>query len=137
MPDITLPPGGIFSSIPFFDTCLAGSKKTITSKIITRPFILLSLKASFALGTNRLLLLQFYVSPDDEVPTSVPPNGYNLLSVYGQVSYLTGDNEQKELKHNAFIQDSNVFLKIFATNTDGFDHTIDASFTIYQLQEKV
>lgn len=127
-----LPDSGIFTSLPFFDTVAAGSNKTLVSKIITTPFTVVRINASFALGTNRLMQLYFFVSPDDEAPTTAPPNGYSLLSVLGQVSYLTGDNEQKEMHHNAIISDINVFLKIYAVNSDGFDHTVDASFTIFQ-----
>ena len=117
-------------TIAFFGTCLANSTKVLASHSISSPFVLTEIKASFALNTNRLLKLSFFISPDETEQTTGEPTGLNLLGEYGQVDYITGDDESKFLKHNASQPTHPTWLKVYAVNIDDFNHTIDVQMTI-------
>lgn len=117
-------------TVSFFGTCPASAETTLVSKQISTPYIVREISASFALNTNRLLQLEFFVSQDKDAPTSGKPNGMNILQEYGQVSYLTGDDEQKTIRCAAITAEAPSWLKVYANNTDTFDHTVDSQITI-------
>jgi len=54
----------------------------------------------------------------------------NLLAESGQVDYLAGDDDRIVIDHNAFSPTSPAWLKVHANNTDGFEHTINATIII-------
>jgi len=117
-------------TIAFFDTVAGGAKKTLVSPRIEAPFKVKGVRASFAPGVNRLMNLEFYVSPDDSAPTTKPLTGINILASLGHVGYITGDDEFKEMAVEMETISSGYYLKIFSDNTDTFEHTIDAQVTI-------
>ena len=120
----------------FFSTVAANSKKTLVSERINAPFETRLIVASFALNTARTLRLRFFVSPDDDNPTTTYPNGVNLLQLVGQVDYLVGDNEQKRVRFEVPEPLSGKWLKVYADNTDGTEHTIDAQIEIELLPRR-
>jgi len=120
---------GRMLTIPFFATVPASSSRSYTSKRITTPFITERFHVSFALNTNRTMKVSFYISADDQTPNG-PPNGSDVFAALGQVDYLTGDDEAKEVRHQVFIPSSGMYLKVLAVNDDGNEHTLDAQITI-------
>ncbi len=117
-------------AVSFYGTCPALSEITLVSKRISSPFITKEVQAHFALNTNRLLELDFYISLDDQAPSSDRPTGMSFFSEYGQIDYITGDNETKRLRHSSIITEGGSFLKVYAKNNDNFDHTIDVQIII-------
>lgn len=117
-------------TLPFAGTVAAGGELTLVSKVLRFPYTIRSLHTSFALGTDRTLQVHFFRSPDSSTPTSGQPSGHDLLTPYGQVSYLVGDDEQKVFPHEIPVLERNTFLKVYAKNTDVFDHTVDAQIII-------
>lgn len=117
----------------FFGTVSASSKKTLVSKHITSAFIVKKIRASFAPGVNRLMKLYFFISYDPSAPTTEEPLGVNVLAQTGQVTYLTGEDEFKEIEPNVKDTSKAAYLKVYAVNDDTFEHTIDAQVTIEML----
>ncbi len=117
-------------TIVFIGTCSANSEKTLVSDRISSPFTIVDLSFHFALNTNRTLQLKPFIAPDNHAPSSGEPNGYNPLEEYGQANYVTGDDQTKFFRHNFTVEESGSYLKIYANNTDSFDHTIDVHITI-------
>ena len=117
-------------TVCFFGTCLAFSSTVLVSQRVSSPYTIDEIRASFALNTNRTLKLYFFVSADPTAPTIGEPAGFNCLDEYGQVSYLTGDDEQKSIKNNTIIREHPSWLKVYAVNEDFNDHTIDVQVDI-------
>jgi len=123
------------AAVSFFGTVAASSKATLVSKRITSPFRIKKIRASFAPGTDRLLNLYFFISYDDSAPTTAQPTGTNILSQTGQVTYITGDDEYKEVEVEVEQREAGAYIKIYADNTDTFEHTIDSQIIIEMLEE--
>ena len=115
--------------IPFFATVPSGCTRVYVSQRISTPFLTREFAISFALNTNRMMQVSFYISPDSQTPNAAP-SGFSIFSPLGQVDYVTGDDERKVLKHASFVKESGMFLKVLAVNVDGVDHTLDAQITI-------
>jgi len=123
-------------TISFFDTITESTGKTLVSKHIDVPFRLRRIRASFAPGVNRLMTLRYFISPDKEAPTALPINGFNPLDQIGQVDYITGDDEYKDLPHQVDYEVRSGWIKVLADNTDVFQHTIDTQVVIELLDQK-
>lgn len=117
-------------AVSFFGTCPALSEVTLVSKRITTAFLSEEIQAHFPLNTNRLLELDFYISLDGQSPATGRPTGISFFQEYGQVNYITGDDETKRLKHTSLIQEAGSYLKVYARNNDTFEHTIDVQIMI-------
>lgn len=117
-------------TLPFAGSVAAGGELTLVSKFLNFPYTIRSLHSSFALGTDRTLQLRFFLSRDPEAPATGLPTGDDLLSIYGQVPYLVGDDERKEFPHEIEVPDSGTYLKVYGNNTDTFAHTLDAHIII-------
>jgi len=122
-------------TISFFGTVPANSNLTLVSKRITLPFRTKRIRASFAPGVQRLMKLYYFISQDPSAPTNEEPKGFNILSSLGQVNYLTGDDEFKDLAHEVENKESGAYIKIYAINSDSYDHTIDSQITIEFIEE--
>lgn len=118
------------TTISFFGTVDADSKKTLVSKRIAVPFGVRRISASFIAGTNRTMKLYFFVSPDPSAPTTTKPTGTNVLTQHGHRRYITGDDERKELFVEVEFKERGYYLKVYADNEDNFPHTIDAQMMI-------
>jgi len=118
----------------FFGTAAAGSEQILVSKRIGYPFKTSIIVCSFPTGTNRLLNLQFFVSPDSTDPLAGRCSGSNILESLGNVDYITGDSEQKTFSHEIVYTETPNWLKIRAVNNDFFDHTVDVQWTIIPIE---
>lgn len=121
-------------TIIFQDSVAADSNKTLVSRRIPFMFRTVKIITAFPLNTNRTLQLYVYLSADESAPTSEPPEGINILSTLGGNGYLAGDDEQKEVPISIKCTQTNMVLKIYAINSDGFEHTIDAMIIIQPLE---
>lgn len=117
-------------TLPFNGSVSAGGQLTLVSKRLNFPYTVKRLIASFALGTNRTLQVRFFKSDDPEAPAAGFPTGLDLLSIYGEDAYLVGDDEQKDFPHESSVLESGSYIKIYAFNTDTFDHTLDAQVVL-------
>lgn len=113
-------------TLVFNGTVAANSAKTLCSKYVTTPFTTERFRVHFALNTNKLLRIKFFVSPDDSTPTAEPLTGHPILAVMGHVDYLVGDDETVEIPYRTKYPDRGLFIKVFADNRDSFAHSIDA-----------
>ncbi len=116
--------------VPFHGTCAAGSSVVLVSPRITTPFMLKNIAARFAQGCNNTLALRFFVGNDGDAPATGPPNGSSILKDYGQVDYIVGNDDSKNMEHDLEVHESGSYLKVYALNTDAFDHTVDVQLTI-------
>lgn len=122
-------------TISFFGTCPANSNITLVSNFIDVPFNTKKIRASFAPGVERLMTLKYFISGDKNAPTTEEPQGINILAQIGQSLFITGDDEFKEFEHETIHQVAGGYLKVYAKNSDVFDHTIDSQVTIEFIQE--
>jgi hypothetical protein len=120
----------IHKTISFFGTVSAGSELTLASQRIDTPYSVTQIVASFALGCNRLVQLEFFISTDATTPSTGKPSGSSLLGDYGQISYLVGDDQMKTIFHNVHQPQGGSYVKVYANNTDAFDHAVDVQVTI-------
>lgn len=123
-------------TLPFFGSVAAGGELTLVSKALIFPYTISLLTASFALGTDRTLQVRFIMSKDPTAPAAGLPTGLDLLSIYGQVPYLVGDDERKEFPHEIQIPESGTFLKVYGYNSDAFPHTLDAQIVIDTMSQE-
>ena len=102
----------------------------MVSKHIGHPYEVNRIRARFAQGCNNTLKMAFYISPDNDEPASGAPTGVSMLQDYGQVDYVVGNDDTKDMQHNVLMPESGSYIKVYAQNSDTFDHTIDAQVTI-------
>ena len=114
----------------FHGTVAANSKKTLVANKIDLPFSTKRIRAAFAPGTNRLLRLYFFLSPDDSAPTTVQPTGDNVLSQLGPQRYIVGDGNIVDFEHEMAQKTAGIYLKVYADNQDAYEHTIDVQITV-------
>lgn len=114
----------------FHDTVVAGANKTLVSNRIDLPFTTKRIRAAFAPGVNRTLRLFFFISPDADVPTTHEPGGTNILAQLGPQRYIVGEDCVVDFVHETGSLESGKYLKVYAENTDAFDHTIDVQITV-------
>ena len=112
-------------TIAFNGSVDAFGEVTLVSKRVNFPFILEDFHCSFALGQNRTVQLKFFHSFDDVAPTSGVPTGTDLLNILGQSAYVVGDEETKIFPMEVVNRKAGSYLKVHASNTDGFVHTVD------------
>jgi hypothetical protein len=117
-------------TVSFFGTCTASSTKVLVSKHIGHPYEVKRISARFANGCNNLITNEFYISPDSDAPSTGKPNGISLLKDYGQVDYVTGNDDTKKMEHDVEMPESGSYLKVYADNSDTFDHSIDVQIEI-------
>ena len=117
-------------TITFFGTCSAGASKVLVSKRIGHPYNLKHIDARFAQGCNNLLALRFYKSMDNNAPAAGEPEDVSILRDYGQVDYVVGNDDTKRMDHDLEVSESGSFVKVYAVNTDTFDHSIDVQIRI-------
>ena len=117
-------------SLRFSDTVSAGSEKTLTSNRLMFPFTLKKIRVAWPPGVNRTVRLKVFIAPSPDTPTSGEPSGTNVFAQFGQVDYLVGDDAVEEIEHEIRVEERGMFIKVYANNTDGFDHTIDVIVTL-------
>ena len=102
----------------------------MVSQRLNFAFTIRTLIASFALGCDRTLQLRYYLSYENSAPATGRPTGEDLLSIYGQVPYLVGDDERKEFPHEIKVPRAGSYIKVYGSNSDAFEHTLDAQVVI-------
>jgi hypothetical protein len=117
-------------TVTFLGTCLARGVRTLVSRRIGSPFRTAAITVTFPVGTLNLLALTPYISEDETAPAVGPPSGLSLLQQHGQVDYLVGDGEQITLDHQVDVPESGTWLKVYAVNTDFYDHQVNAQIEI-------
>lgn len=117
-------------TIPFHGTCDANSELTLVSKRLNFRYITKKVIANFALNTNHTLHIIPIISSDPTAPTSGKPAGIEIFSPYGQVEYLSGDDEHEEHIHEIVVNEIGTYLKVYAVNSDSFEHTVDVQIQI-------
>jgi len=117
-------------TVSFYDTCLQSASKVLVSKHIGHPYEVKRIRARLAQGCNNLLALRFYVAIDNDAPAAGEPSGISMLKDYGQVDYVVGNDDTKDMQHNVEVQESGSYLKVYAVNSDTFDHSIDVQIDI-------
>ncbi len=117
-------------TLPFFGSVAAGGELTLVSQRLNFSYTIRTLIASFALGTDRTLQLRYYLSYEDSAPATGRPTGEDLLSIYGQVPYLVGDDERKDFPHEIQVRRAGTYIKVYGINSDAFAHTLDAQVVI-------
>jgi hypothetical protein len=122
-------------TVIFSGTCVANGELTLCSKRINFPFMTKKFVASFALGTDRTLKLRYFLSPDSSEPATGKPTGINLFGIFGEDPYLIGDDEQKVVEHETRVKEKGYYIKVYANNTDSFDHTVDVFVVIESLED--
>jgi len=122
-------------TIIFSGTCLANSELTLVSKRIDFPFRVLKMLPSFALGTDKTLQLKLFISKDKTAPATGKPSGVNILGLFSEDPYVIGDDEQKSIDLNIQYQARGHYVKIYANNTDAFDHTVDVFVIIESMED--
>ena len=115
---------------PFYASLAASANATYVSKRLTAPFVIEKIRAKFAPGVENLLLLRFFVSPDNSAPTAQPLTGVNIFSQLGQVDYITGDDDVIEIEPQLEVDTRGAYLKVYAENSDTFIHSVNAQITI-------
>lgn len=123
-------------TISFYDTVAAASEKTLVSQRIPHPFTIKRIRAYFVPGSINQLLLRFLISPDDSVSTSGLPSGHSVLADYGQVDYVVGDGDAKDMRNDVKVDVGNSYVKVHAQNDDSAVHTIDVQVEIEPRGEK-
>lgn len=120
----------VSKTLMFAGTCLARSELTLVSQRITRPFRTRQITVRFAPGCSNLIPLTFFAADDDQAPATGKPSGISLLQDYGQTDSVRGDAEQIVLNHVIHVAAGGVYLKVYANNTDWYDHAIDLDVEI-------
>lgn len=117
-------------AILFVGTVAANSNKTLVSQRLTFPFATREFRVHFSLNTNKKLRIEFFVSPDNSVPTSKPLTGQSIFGVLGQVAYFVGDDETVVIPYHVLFPEMGLYLKVWAENTDSYEHSVDAQVFI-------
>ncbi|HAM56140.1 MAG TPA: hypothetical protein DCQ64_12350 [Candidatus Rokubacteria bacterium] len=120
----------IAKTLSFAGTCTARSVLTLVSRRIMRPFRTRQVTARFPAGCLNLMSLRFYAADDNSAPTSGPPSGISLLQDYGPTDAIRGEAVQIVLDHVVASRDAGSYLKVYADNTDYYDHAVDVDITI-------
>jgi hypothetical protein len=111
-------------TLPFFGTVAASGEQTLVSKRINNPFQIRNIKIYFDLGSELMVQNKIFSSGDTNDPAAGEPAGNNLFATLGQVDYIVGDGGWIEIRHEPVILESGTFLKVYAKNTDTFDHYV-------------
>ena len=117
-------------TVAFYGSCEARSSLVLVSSRISRPYDVHEIHAKFPAGSNNLLKLRLYESPDDQAPTSGAPSGVSMLADYGQVDYVVGDDDFKWVRHHVVIDTGGSYLKVYAVNDDFYEHDVDVQILI-------
>lgn len=132
---------GTVSVAPFFEAALAaGTRSTLVSATpVPYAFAIDEVLLIFATGVQANLRVTLWAEDNDGAPTSAPPDGRPLLSGFGNIRYLTGDNAVVRLRPSdglgeMIVRERGMFLKIHAQNIDASAaHDVNVIVTIRQL----
>ena len=120
-------------TVSFFGVCALSAELTLVSKRIGHPYRIKHISTRFAPGCNNLMPLRFYTSLDDQAPATGEPSGISMLRDYGQVDYVTGNADTKEMDHELEVNEAGSYLKVYAVNADTFEHSVNVQITIQEI----
>jgi len=123
-------------TVAFYGTVSANSEVTLVSPRIATPFCVRRILVCFAPGCENLVFLRFFYSLGSDAPSSGAPSGVNILSDYGQVDYIVGDDVLKDLEHEVEVPGGGAYLKVYADNDDAYPHSIDVQMFIEPLPRR-
>ena len=123
-------------TVSFNGSCPARGTLVLCTKKISHPFVVTKIHCRFPVGCVNLLKLRFYISPDDGTPSSGAPNGISMLREYGQVDYVVGDGDSKDLLHDVAVEEAVSWLKVYADNEDYSPHQVDVQITLDPKERK-
>ena len=117
-------------TVSFNGSCSARSTLVLCTKEIKHPYKVTRVHCRFPVGCVNLVKLRFYISPDPSTPSSGAPSGVSMLREYGQVDYVVGDGDSKDLDHEVEMPEAGSWLKVYADNEDYSAHQVDVQITI-------
>lgn len=120
----------MLQTISLVGSVSAGSTKVLASRPLPGNIRIKRITASFALNQARLVQISPFLSFDAEKPSSGFPGGTNLLQFVSSQHYLVGDDDTKVIELDYLVTDTPTWLKVYANNTDGFDHDVDVQIII-------
>lgn len=126
----------MLKTVSFYGSCAAGSVVTLCSQPITHPFRVKKIRAKFADGCVNAMRVEFILAGDKHAPATGRPNGISILSDYGQVDYVVGNNEVVELQHEVDVREGNTYVKVYADNRDFNAHDVLAQITIDSVERR-
>lgn len=103
-------PGMFMANVP------ASTRRFYFTKLISRPFNVLTIRASFAPNQQRTLLVRAWVTPVGSLGDNAQPVGVSVFGELGTVDYIAGDGDTKEIAVHRQFQPG--YLCIDANNTD-------------------
>ena len=80
--------------------------------------------------------LRFFIATDDQAPASGQPTGVSVLADYGQVDYIVGDDDEKDMNHDVLVDTGGSYLKVHAENDDFYDHAVDVHMELEPIEAK-
>lgn len=120
----------VSKTLMFGGTCSARSVLTLVSRWIQRAFRVKRITCRFPAGCLNLMALTFFHATDDEAPAAGKPSGISLLQDYGERDSVRGENVQIVLEHQVQVKSGGSWIKVYAENTDFFDHSVDVDIEI-------
>jgi hypothetical protein len=132
---------GTVSVAPFFEAALAANARTtlVSSTPVPYAFAVDEVLCIFATGVQGNLRLSLWVEDNDGAPTLGPPDGRPLISGFGNITTLRGDNAVVRIRPSdglgqMIVRERGMFLKVHAKNIDtGAAHDVNVIVTIRQL----
>lgn len=115
----------MFRCIPFFGTVLAASEKTLSSGLLSFGYRTEEVQIGFPVGSDRLVQVKVFIGSDGTEPASGEPGGVNVFELAAHVAYIVGDDVTLRIPVEMEMRERNSFIKVYANNTDVFNHTID------------
>ena len=126
----------MLKTVSFYGICLANSELTLVGDVIGHPFQLRRIRCKFAAGVANEMRLRFILSEDDDAPAIGQPSGVSVLLDYGQVDFVTGEDEVILMDHEVDVAIANSWLKVHADNRDFNDHAVNVQLTIDTLMRR-
>ena len=119
-------------SIPLHGTVSANSTVSISSSLFDFPFRFLKARIGFPPGSHRKVQIKIIISSDTANPSTGVPHGHSLLSLYSTTDYIVGDDESVDVLYVGDFPPRRC-IKVYANNTDGWDHTVDVVCDIEEI----
>ena len=117
-------------TLSFYSICPASSHLTLVSPRITHAYRFKRIRARFVAGCNDLMKLRFLIGNDKAASTTAVPSGLSILAEYGQVDYIVGDDDAKDMNNWIDVVERGSYIKVHAENGDTSEHRVDVQIEI-------
>tara|TARA_Y100000310_G_scaffold334658_1_gene414907 strand:- start:796 stop:1212 length:417 start_codon:yes stop_codon:yes gene_type:complete len=111
------------------------SSGSFVSRRISYPFVVDSVLISWVLGTQRTLAIEVLWATENSAPATGRPSGNNVISGLGNARAMVGDARPVTYPIHEVVDQAGAFLKVFATNSDTVEHTVDVMIRIFRLAD--